>query len=192
MTTTPCSRRVLALTIASGLLLLTCRGALAQEEWMIKPTKQHELLKKDVGTWDATVKIWPVKGAQSIKSKGTEKNELLKGGLWLVSRFEGQAAGMPFVGVGTSGYDPVEKKYVGTWVDTMTPHLMTTTGEYDEDATTFTGTAEGRDAMSGEPYKAKLVARYIDDDTRVFEMHMPGEDGEYWKMMQIDYKRRAN
>ena len=176
------------------LMLLTISpGAVAQQqEWLVKPTKEHEILKHDVGTWDATVKIWPMQGAQPIESKGTETNELLKGGLWLVSRFEGEAAGMPFTGVGTTGYDPVEKKYVGTWIDTMTPHLMITKAEYDAQTKTMTGTAEGRDHHTGQPYNAKLIARYVDDDTRTFEMHMPGEDGKYFKMMEINYKRRVN
>ena len=157
---------------------------------MIKPTDEHKLLQKDVGTWDATVKVWPMEGAEPMESKGTEKNELLRGGLWLVSRFEGEAAGMPFIGVGTTGYDPVEKQYVGTWIDTMTPHLMITKAEYDPKTKTMTGSAEGRDAMTKEAYSSKVISRYVDDDTRVFEMHMPGKDGKHWKMMEITYKRR--
>jgi len=187
-------RCIHALSFAAGILMLTaCRGAFAQEpEWIIKPTKEHEILKNDVGTWDATVKIWPTQGAEPMESKGTETNELLKGGLWLVSRFEGEAGGMPFTGVGTTGYDPVEKKYVGTWVDTMTPHLMISKAEYDPATKTMTGTAEGRDAVTQQSYTAKLIARYVDDDNRVFEMHMPGEGGKHFKMMEINYKRRAN
>jgi hypothetical protein len=184
--------RSTALAAAGFFLLATAPSAPAQEpEWFIKPTKEHELLKKDVGTWDATVKIWPMEGAPAMESKGTETNELLQGGLWIVSRFEGEAGGMPFTGVGTSGYDPQEKKFVGTWIDTMTPHIMLTKAEYDEESKTFTGTAEGRDAQTGQPYNAKITARYIDDDTRTFEMQMPGKDGKYFKMMEITYKRRA-
>jgi hypothetical protein len=193
MTPSNSQRSIQASIFAAGLLLLIAgRGALAQEqEWMVKPTKEHELLKRDVGTWDATVKIWPMEGAQAMESKGTETNELLTGGLWLVTRFEGEAGGMPFTGVGTTGYDPVEKKYVGTWVDSMTPHLMISKFNYDADAKTWTGTAEGRDAVTGQPYTAKMIGRYVDDDNRVFEMHMPGEGGKYWKMLEITYKRRA-
>jgi hypothetical protein len=125
-----------------------------------------------------------------MESKGTETNELLKGGLWLVSRFEGESAGAPFTGVGTSGYDDVEKKYVGAWVDTMGPYIMTTKAEYDEASKTLTGAAEGRDPHTKKPYKAKIIARYVDDDNRVFEMHMTGDDGKQWKMMEITYRRR--
>ena len=84
----------------------------------------EDALKNDVGTWDATLKIWPQPNAKPLESKAVEKNELLPGGQWLVSRFEGNFGGMKFVGVGTWGYDPVEKKYVGTWIDNMTPHLI--------------------------------------------------------------------
>jgi hypothetical protein len=172
--------------------LATAGVALAQEpEWIVKPTKEHEVLKRDVGTWEATVKIWPSEGAPAMESKGTETNELLKGGLWLVSRFEGEAAGTPFTGVGATGYDPEEKKYVGTWVDTLSPHMMISKLEYDESSKTFTGTGEGRDSQTKQPYTAKLVARYIDDDNRVFEMHMPDKEGKHFKMMEITYKRRA-
>ena len=38
---------------------------------------------------------------------------------------------------------------------------------------------------------AKLITRYLDDGTRTFEMHMRGPDGEFTKMMEIKYKRRA-
>ena len=83
------------------------RSASAQEQRTDGPAHQeHELLKKDVGTWDAIVTVSPSEGAEAMESKGTETNELLTGGMWLVSRFEGEVAGMPFTGVGTFGYDP--------------------------------------------------------------------------------------
>jgi hypothetical protein len=155
-------------------------------------TEQHRLLHQDVGTWDAEITIFsPEEGTPPMKSKGTEKNELLPGGMWLVSRFEGEIVGMPFAGVGTSGYDPVEKKYVGTWVDSMSPHLMTTKGEYDPATKTLTSTGEGRDYTTGQPYTAKLVTRFLDKNTRIFEMHLPGMDGKHWKMMETKYTRRS-
>jgi hypothetical protein len=170
------------------------RGAIAQQEgqqaWLIQPTEQHKLLQQDVGTWDATMKLWESPGAEPMESKATEKNELL-GGMWLVSRFEGKIGDMPFTGIGTFGYDPVEKKYVGTWIDTLSPYMMTMKGDYDADKKTTTLMGEGRDAVTGNITKTKLISRSIDDDTRVFEMHMPGENGEFWKMMEIEYQRRT-
>jgi hypothetical protein len=46
--------------------------------------------------------------------------------------------------------------------------------------------------MTGKPETAKNVTRYIDDNTKVFEMYMPveGQEGQWWKMMEIKYTRR--
>jgi hypothetical protein len=183
---------IFTFVVTSLAVAITTATAHSQEDYLVKPTEEHELLKKDVGNWNAVVKVWPMEGTEPIENKGVEKNELLKGGLWLISRFEGEAAGMPFVGAGTTGYDPVEKKYIGTWVDSMSPHIMISKSEYDADKKIMTGTAEGRDGMTGKPFSAKVTSRYEDDDTRVFEMQMPGDDGKYWKMLEIRYTRSGD
>lgn len=194
MTTGKLSTLRFTFTALATYSALAAACAVAQDQqdqsWMIKPTKQHQLLKKDVGTWDATVKVWPMEGAEPMESKGTEKNRLLKGGLWLITRFEGDVIGMPFIGMGQFGYDPAEKKYVGSWIDTMTPHMMTTKAEYDEETKTMTGVAETRDPVTGEKYEAKMITRYKDDDSHVMEMHR-SQNGKEWKVMEISYKRQA-
>jgi hypothetical protein len=126
--------------------------------------------------------------AEPTISKATETNELI-GGMWLVSRFEGQLLGMPFTGLGQWGYDPAEKKYVGTWIDNMTPYMQTIRGDYDPATKTMTSLSESRDPVSGEKITYKETARTVDENTRVFEMYMPGEDGEYRKMLEVEYKR---
>jgi hypothetical protein len=182
------SQLVLTILLAS----FTCSAvAVAQEEPMFAPTEEHELLKDDVGTWDADMKVWPMPGSEPLTSKCTETNELLPGGMWAISRFEGNVGGMPFTGCGTFGYDPTEKKYVGTWVDSMTPYLTTMKGDYEPETKTITLIAEGRDPMTGQVQKSKHIGRRIDDNTRMFEIYMPGENGEDWKMLEISYKRRA-
>jgi Protein of unknown function (DUF1579) len=164
-------------------------GAQAQTPW--EATKEHELLKQGVGKWDATITVWPMPDADPVTSQGTETNELLPGGLWVVSRFEGELMGTAFEGIGISGYDPAEKKYVGTWADNMSPYLMTSKGDYDPATKTLTSIAESRNPETGELIKYKEIAKSIDDGTRLFELYVPGEDGQYWKMLEIKYKRRS-
>lgn len=172
-------------------LIFASHAAFAQE-WIVPPTEEHEILKQEVGVWDATVKVWPAPDAEPMVSKGVEKNHMLKGDLWLITEFEGEVIGTPFIGKGTFGYDPAEKKYTGVWVDTMTPHMMITKSDYDPKTKTLTGIAETRDVMSGEKYNAKMITRFVDDDTRVMEMHRKDKDGKESKVMEISYKRRAN
>jgi hypothetical protein len=178
------------LAVVSGVtVFLQSAGAQQQAPPVPQPTEEHKLLHKDAGTWDAEISLFPP-GADPVKSKGIEKSELLKGGMWLVSRFEGDMAGMEFAGTGLTGFDPIEKKYIGTWADSMSPHLMIIKGDYDPATKTMTSTGEGREP-TGETYQAKLITRYHDDGTRTFEMHMRTPDGEFVKMLEIKYTRRA-
>jgi hypothetical protein len=179
-------RSIVGTTIALVALYAVLAGSASAQSWQ---TDEHDILQKDVGTWDAVTKIWPTPNAEPLESRGKETNELL-GGLWVVSRFEGDFGGMPFTGSGTMGYDPIEKKYVGTWVDSVTPFLTVMKGDYDPATKTLTMSGDMRDAASGKLSTAKQIARFVDDDTRVFEMHVPGEDGELFKMMEVEYKRK--
>jgi hypothetical protein len=192
MTIFSLERSALFLALATAVATLVPRIATAQEQAQLpQVSDEHKLLHKDVGTWDATMKIWPQEGAEPIESKGTEENELLQGGMWLVSRFKGEIFGMPFSGMGTAGYDPIEKKYVGTWVDSISPHLTIMKGEYDAATKTMNTVAEGRDFETGQVTKSKHITRFIDENTRTFEIHAKEEGGKERKVMEIQYKRRA-
>jgi hypothetical protein len=100
-------------------------------------------------------------------------------------------ANTPCVGVGNWGYDPVEKKYVGTWVDSMTPHITIISGRYDPKTKTMTHTSEGRDPTSGQKFKRISTLRYMDDGTRLVEAYATGPDGQTWKMMEVKYTLRS-
>jgi hypothetical protein len=154
------------------------------------PAAEHVIFKADVGTWDATMKVFAAEGAEPTVGKATETNEMI-GDLWLVSRFESELFGSKFMGLGTWGYDPAEKKYVGTWIDNMSPYPQTIRGDYDAATKTLTALAEGRDPASGEKVTYRETARTVDENTRVFEMFAPGKDGKYWKMLDVEYKRRV-
>jgi hypothetical protein len=180
------ARLLLTAQCAVSTLALFAASAAAQ----IQATAEHELLKSQVGKWDAEMKLFHAPGAEPEVEQCTETVELLPGGMWITSRFEGKIMGMPFTGIGTSGYDPTEKKFVGTWVDSMSPYMQTIKGEYDAATKTMTSTSVSRNPMNGEEVTYKEIGRTIDDDTRTFEMHMPNEKGEYVKMMEIKYTRK--
>ena len=55
-----------------------------------RPGPEHELLKKDVGVWDATVESTMQPGGKPSVSKAVETNTLLGDGLWLIEDFKGE------------------------------------------------------------------------------------------------------
>jgi hypothetical protein len=156
-----------------------------------KPTKFHEAMAHDVGVWDADVSVWMSPEAEPAKSKAVETNEML-GKFWLMSKFEGEFGGEKFTGASVMGYDPVKKKYIGGWVDSMSPFKMAMEGDYDEDSKTLTMIGEVTDFMTGKPGKHKMVTKYTGKDAKTFTMYREGEGGddEWQKTMVIEFTRQ--
>jgi hypothetical protein len=142
-----------------------------------KPGPEHEGLKELEGTWEATVK------AGDMESKGTMIYKMDVGGLWLLSDFEGEFGDTKFKGHGVDGYDPGKKKYVGIWVDSMTPAPLISEGTYDKETktSTMTGKLRGQDV--------KMVTTMKDKDNMTFTMYEV-KDGKDEKMLTIVYKRK--
>ncbi|QDT01297.1 DUF1579 domain-containing protein [Adhaeretor mobilis] len=175
-----------------GLVLLSCSVGSTAVAQMATPSAEHKNLAAEVGVWDANLQMWMAPDAPPMPSKGVETNKMM-GDFWIISEFKSDMGGMTFTGHGQHGYDPAKKKYVGTWIDSMSPYLSTQEGEFDAKSNTLTLLATGRNMMTGEIEKSKMVSKYIDENTKVFEIYMPveGEEGKWWKSLQIDYKRRA-
>jgi hypothetical protein len=171
-------------------------GARAQEGGgppVPKPTAEHKIVTADEGTWDATVKMFMgAPGAEPMVSKGVEVNTVLTGGLWLLSRFQGDFGGAAFEGRGQFGYDPVQKKYVGTWIDSMAPNLSVLEGTYDATTRTMTYVGDGVDATTHSKFTQKMVTITKDDGTRGFTLYMtsPETGGKETKVMDISYTKR--
>jgi hypothetical protein len=174
--------------VSVSLSVLASVVALAQAGPPV-PGPEHELLKKDVGVWDATVELSMAPGAAPAVSKGTE-TVLMLGGFWQLAQFKSEMMGQPFEGLGTVGYDPAKGKYVGTWIDSMTPGYYTVEGTYNAATKTMTTMMEGPDP-SGQTAKMRETTEWKDADNRVFTMYgPPGPDGKEPVAMRITYKRR--
>ncbi|MFI5456465.1 MAG: DUF1579 domain-containing protein [Isosphaerales bacterium] len=181
---------VVVLVIVAGTGITPSRAG--NQPPTVEPTSHHKLLAKDAGTWDASVKTWTGgPDSEPMVSKGVETNSMI-GGLWLVTEFKGEFGGQTFEGRGQTGYDTNKKKYVGTWVDTMTTEIMVSEGDHDEKTQTTTMTSKGKD-HAGKPYESKQVSEHKGDDTRVFTMFMKSADtkDEFVKAMEITYTRRS-
>lgn len=178
------SRRTLLAAIA---VLAAPAIAFGQDFPQPQVTDAHKVLRKDVGVWKAEMKIYTAPGADPIKSSGTERNRLI-GGLWLISNFTGDFEGQKFNGHGQFGYDIDKKKYIGTWVDSMSNHMSMMEGTYDEKTQTLTMTGEMAEP-DGTKVKTKNVTKYEGKDKRIMKMYMQTPDGQWVESMEIVYTR---
>ena len=155
-----------------------------------EPTAEHKLLAADAGTWDATIKTF-LGGPEPLVSKGVEVNEVMTGGLWVLSRFEGSFGPAKFEGRGQYSYDAAKKKYVGTWIDSMAPTVSVLEGTYDAKAKTMSYVGDGYDPAQQVKYTQRMVTTMKDDGTRVFTLYMKYEGAPAEaKFMEITYTKR--
>ena len=69
-----------------------------------EPGDAHKKLEGLVGTWDTKVSFWMMPGTDPMASAGVSTNQWVMGGRYLEQRFKGDMGGMPFEGVGYTGY----------------------------------------------------------------------------------------
>ncbi len=160
---------------------------LAAQEEMPTPGPEHKALAAMVGTWDAEMSVMGPTGWE--KSKGVSKKKMLPGGFWLIDDFQSEVMGQKFVGHGMNGYDPLEKKHIATWTDSMSPFLSVMKGTFDDSGKvlTMTGKAIG---MDGNMTDYRYVTTTKSKDEHLFEMYMKA-NGEMMKTLTIKYTRRA-
>ena len=77
----------------------------------------------------------PPESSVPAKTSMSSRHETIEplGRFWTVSLFESEFMGASFSGRATSGYDPQKGKWVGTWIDSMMPHLFVMEGDMDAD-----------------------------------------------------------
>jgi uncharacterized protein DUF1579 len=183
------SARLAAVLLALSGTAMAAAQAGGQMPPMPKPGPEHDVLKMDVGTWDAVVEVTPAPGAPAMTSKGVEVNTMGCGGLCLITDFTGDMMGTPFLGHGVSTWDPAKKKYVGSWTDSMSTGLAMGESTYDPATKKSIGWMEGPD-MTGKVMKSRSVVEWPDASTRVFTMFAPGPDGKEMQGMKITYTKR--
>ncbi len=172
-------------------------GAMAkeQQEMMDAMTKaatpgpNHKLLASMAGEWTIVNRMWMDPGAPPTESKGTASYEMMMGGRYLHGHYKGVMMGMPFEGVGVTGYDNVSQKFQALWIDNFGTGIMYMTGTYDPNAKALTFVTDMDDPMQpGTKVGIREVIRLLSPDQRVMEMYQ-NRSGKEMKMMEITYTR---
>jgi uncharacterized protein DUF1579 len=166
------------LVLATG--AFAARAALQQGP-MVRPGPEHAILKNMEGTWDAEVDM------AGMKEKGTMTTRSLNG-LWVLGDFQGSMRGMPFTGHNVMGWDTLKKKYVATWVDSISTAMSITEGTWDAATKTMTMSGEGTDMATGQTSTMYSVTKVQDADHHTFSIH-PGS-ATAPAMMTIAYTRK--
>jgi hypothetical protein len=153
-----------------------------------QPAEEHKLLQKQVGKWNLSVKTWPAPGAPANEETGTAETKSLLGDRYVQMNFSSNMMGKPFTGIATTGYDKAKKKFVGTWIDSMSTGMMLTEGKADPAGKVITSQAVTTDPVTGKASKMKIVSKMESDDKIVDEFY-ERKGGKETKTMEITYTR---
>lgn len=174
--------------IVATLAVVAVRAA-QDEPQMPQPQREHQWLEQLVGEWDTEAEMTMGPGQPPQKMKGAESGRMI-GGFWAVLENKGEFMGGPFTGILTLGYDPEKKKYIGTWVDSVTSYLWKYEGTVDASGKVLTLETEGPcPEAPGELAKFREVLEIKSKDHKVFTSAMQ-KDGEWVTIMTIHYHRK--
>ena len=177
-------KSALSMSLVFGLAL----NCVAQEEPKSNPI-ELEVLKASVGVWDAEIEVWPEgQDSPSIKFKGVENNRPY-GDNWIASDFDSEYMGQTMKIHSIVGYDPGQKKLVGTIID-HGPYAASMLGDYDNESKTVRWMTEAR-GLDGKPMVQQTVITQKSADERVLVLSVPGEENnEFTKFMRIKFVKR--
>ena len=166
--------------------------AAAMEAWQkaSTPGEVHAFLAKKAGEWKIVTKMWMQPDTPPMESTGSGTVEMVLGGRYLMEKMSGTAMGMPFEGMGITGYDNMTGVVTMVWYDNMGTMTLIATGEYEKPGLPVGVSGTMLDPMSGMEVKVRMVTTIISDDASKFEYFVtpPGDAPEMLTMV-LEYTR---
>jgi len=154
-----------------------------------EPGEKHEILAMMEGEWKVTSKFYMPGAKEPTISEGVSRNRMILGQRFLLQKYEADFMGHPFKGIGYTGYDNLQGKYVLIWMDNMGTAIMIGHAQDDGKGKVIIGTLEYIDPLTEEKKATKTVTRIIDENKHVFEMYERDERGEEKLHAKMVYTR---
>ncbi len=154
------------------------------------PGASHKTLEAMAGSWDVKTTMWMAPGAPPQETRGTSENKMILGGRYLEQHYEGSMMGQPFSGIGVTGFDNYKKKFVSTWVDSMSTAVMVTAGTSDKSGKVITSWGTMNDVSEKRAMKVKTVVTFVDADHHTYDSWHTNAGGKFVKDLEIHYTRK--
>jgi hypothetical protein len=153
------------------------------------PGPRHEALASRAGTWELDISFWFSPDDAPERAEGVSVVESSWDGRYLIEHMESTIMGQPFWGMGVTGYDNFKKKYVATWIDSMSTGIMRQEGALAPDGSIRYEGESPDYARRG--YKTVRSVEIVDTpDQRRYQMFDRTPEGVEFKTMEIRYRRQ--
>lgn len=156
---------------------------------LFEASREHEFLARQAGEWHVRCSYSMGPDIEPMEVEGSETTEML-GPFWLIGRFEADLLGSPMVGQAATGYDPVRKRFIGTWKDSSIPFLYTFEGFLDDERKTLRLSGENYDPMRGVRAIYRSVIEYLSDKERRLSLSVEIAGGDVSQILEYHYTRK--
>jgi Protein of unknown function (DUF1579) len=184
-----CLFGLLAIILISGKLFAQTPEEMKAFMEYMTPGPMQQMLAKSVGTWTGDISMWTKEGVPPTTSTLESVNDTILGGRYLQTKHTGQMWGMPFFGIGTTGYDNAKKIFVNTWIDNMGTGIIYMEGTWDAATKTIKFKGKSTDPMTGKDTPTREVLTFTDDNHFTLEMYFTEKMKEF-KAMEIKYTKK--
>jgi hypothetical protein len=155
-----------------------------------QPGEHHQHMAFMEGSWDVDAKFWMPGAPEPMEAKATAVYTSILGGRYLQQSYTSEFMGMPFEGLGTTGYDNMGKQYVATWTDNMNTAIMSETGQCDGTGKKTDWHGEIPDPASGKMIPTHSEQIVEGNDKFTYTSYTVGPDGTESPMMELVYTRK--
>ncbi len=152
------------------------------------PAKPEELKKLQflVGKFGGTNKMYMDPSQEPTESKGSIESKWILDDRYLNWNFNGEFMGMKMNGILTMSYDPMQKKFVGTWIDNMGNGILYFRGNFEGEKLVLVSDPAEAEGMGVVSMKAIY---YATDKGFKFDLDMKMQ--ENWiPMMRSEFKKK--
>lgn len=149
------------------------------------PGEHHQHLKAFEGKWKQEVKHRMSPDAPWTESEGSATYTWVLDGRFLRQEINSTMGDMPFQGLGYLGYDNTKKKYVNTWMDSMSTGIIYSEGTCDPSGKIFTLKGEFDCCITKQKKTFKWVSTVEGDDKNVFQWYEKDDSGKEFVSMEM-------
>ncbi|MCL4203640.1 MAG: DUF1579 family protein [Pirellulaceae bacterium] len=153
------------------------------------PQAEHEWFQALLGEWEFTHQCIMGPDQPPSEATGTLTARTL-GGLWTTLECRGESPeGGPWSSLFTLGFDPVQNRYVGTFVASMMTHLWLYQGQLDHTGRRLVLDVEGPrfDGLGMAQYQD--IFEIVDRDHWILRSQVLGDDGQWMQFMEGHHRR---
>ena len=153
------------------------------------PGAPHKRLASLAGSWTTKTRAWMEPDKPPMEGTGICEQKMLLDGRYLQQEYTGEMMGSMFTGINVIGYDNYTKKYVSTWIDSMSTGIYCFEGTASANGKTITQKTSYNDPVRG-PMVWRSVVRIVDSNTLKYEMYLTPKRGKEEKMMELTVSRK--